>query len=431
MNNNEKSIAGIGWESRENSNRIGNADFERDYDYSEAQQYKTEDEDCNLQGLSNCGAIKFRNNRRKTKIKMALKGVTFVLIASLSGGITAAVMVNRMRSTVGISEIPSTGVVLPEITPSGMTNIPKNNISKVAELVGPAVVGISNKADNFLGGTDSKFMGSGVVFDSSGYIFTNYHVIDGAERIMVKIPGITDTYKAELVGSDKTSDIAVIKIKPSTLLFSARLGDSKKVRVGDTAIAIGNPLGDEFAGSVTAGIISANNRKIKATNTQTGQEVNYTVLQTDAAINPGSSGGPLCNEAGEVIGLVSLDLNQQNVEGMGFAICSDEVISVINEIRKNGSVKRPYIGVNAKTADSQGSTGVNGVYVYKVFPETGAAEAGIKPFDIITEVNGKKIKTEEEFNAIEEASKIGDVLKCKIWRAGKEIELNVKVSQRP
>lgn len=431
MNNSEKSVADMGWKSRENSNKIGNADFERDYDYMEKQQYKNEDMDCNSQDLGNCGAIKFRNNRRKTKIKMALKGVTFVLIASLSGGITAAVMVNKMRGTIGISPMSSTGVVMPEITPAGITNIPKNNISKVAELVGPAVVGISNNADNFFGGIDSKFMGSGVVFDSSGYIVTNYHVIDGAERIMVKIPGITDTYRADLVGCDKTSDIAVIKIKSSTLLFSARLGDSKKVRVGDTAIAIGNPLGDEFAGSVTAGIISANNRKIKATNTQTGQEVNYTVLQTDAAINPGSSGGPLCNEAGEVIGLVSLNLNQQNVEGMGFAICSDEVINVINEIRKNGNVKRPYIGVNAKTADYEGGTGVAGVYVYRVFPNTGAAEAGIKPSDIIMEINGKKIKTEDEFSAIEDASKIGDVLKCKVWRSGKEIELNVKVSQRP
>ncbi len=429
MEKNNNFRTNIKWDNIGELNDTGNAGFNESYEYKEAQQPKAVEENPELESLNNCGAIKFRNNRRKTKIKMAFKGVAFVLIASLSGGVTAAIMVNKMAKTTGMGRT-SPGSIYVDPNPSGI-QIPKNNISRVAEAVGPTVVGISNNADNFLGGTVSKFMGSGVVFDSSGYIVTNYHVIDGSERIMVKIPGVADTYKADLVGSDKTSDLAVLKIKANGPLYAAKLGDSQKVRVGDTAIAIGNPLGEEFAGTVTAGIVSANNRKISAMNTQTGQEVYYTVLQTDAAVNPGSSGGPLCNEAGEVIGIVSLNLSQQNVQGMGFAICSEEVIKVINEIRTNGNVKRPYIGVYGQTTSYQDGTGIEGVYVSKVYPGTGAADAGIVPFDIITEINGKKIKTKEELNTIEEASKIGDILKCKVWRSGKSVELEVKVSQRP
>ncbi|MDP4088248.1 MAG: trypsin-like peptidase domain-containing protein [Bacillota bacterium] len=428
MSNNRKSDVDTGWTKMNNSIDNGDAGFDRDYDYKEIQQSRAETGSAELQDSNKYGAIRFRNNKRKTKIKMALKGVSFVLIASLSGGITAAVMVNRMRNSSGpYTYSPNGGMTLLE--PTGISQIPKSNISRVAEAVRPTVVGISNNADSFFGGTVDKFMGSGVIFDSKGYIVTNYHVIDGVERIMVKIPGVTDTYKADLVGSDKTSDLAVLKINSNSPLPAAKLGDSKKVRVGDTAIAIGNPLGDEFAGTVTAGIISSSSRQVSAINPQNGQEVYYNVLQTDAAINQGSSGGPLCNENGEVIGIVSLRLNQQDVEGMGFAICSDEVIKVINEITQTGSVKRPYIGVYGATA--QGSNGADGVYIYKVYEGTGAEEAGIKPCDIIVELNGKKIKTKEDFNAIEEVSKIGDVLKCKIWRDGKEIEFNVKVSQRP
>lgn len=294
--------------------------------------------------------------------------------------------------------------------------LPKNSITKVAESVGPAVVGISNKTEGYFG-VEDQGSGSGIIFDPSGYIVTNNHVIDGAQKITVKL-STGKVLDASLVGKDTRSDLAVIKVNAKNLPV-AKFGDSSKVKVGDVAIAIGNPLGEEFAGTVTAGIVSAINRKI-----QYGGAL-YKLIQTDAAINPGNSGGALCNEAGEIVGINSL---KEKAEGIGFAISINEAKDIIKSLMDYGKVSRPYLGISGKTISSE-QAGVSGVYVAQVVQGSGSAAAGIKPTDIIVELDGKKVTKFDDLADILDSHKVGDSVKVKVLRNDKYKEVNIILSE--
>jgi len=367
------------------------------------------------------GKIKFTNRRNRTKLRNFIKGVIFIIIAAISGGLSGAYITDKKYSNKTYT--PNNQSLIEsnkDGTETKTSDIPKNAITKVAETVGPAVVGISNKAEGFFGAQDVG-SGSGIIFDSNGYIATNNHVIEGAAKITVKLSS-GKTLDAAIVGSDSKSDLAVIKVD-SKNLPTAKFGDSSKVKVGDTAIAIGNPLGEEFAGSVTSGIISALNRRI-----QYGGTI-YKVLQTDAAINPGNSGGPLCNEAGEVIGINSLKIGtEQNAEGMGFAISINEAKSIIKSLMDYGKVARPFLGIYGQSVVSE-KNNIQGVYVREVVLGSGAAVAGVKPTDIILELDKKKITRFEELSDILDKHEIGDSVVCKIWRSGKTIDLNITLSE--
>jgi Trypsin-like serine proteases, typically periplasmic, contain C-terminal PDZ domain len=232
---------------------------------------------------SKCGEIKFR--KRQSNIRSIFRGIAFVLIALISGAISSSYIVEKKYSEIMNDkikeEIQSDKELKNGITTSTVDSY-GNEIGKVSEIVGPAVVGIVNSLTDSVTEVEGA-SGSGIIFDANGYIATNYHVIEGSKNIFVKLANGRNYLKARIVGSDSTSDLAIIKIE-AVDLPTAKFGDSSKVKVGDLAIAIGNPLGEEFAGTVTAGIISARDRKIRY-----GGSV-YKVLQTDAAINPGNSG---------------------------------------------------------------------------------------------------------------------------------------------
>lgn len=364
-----------------------------------------------------CGEIKFR--KQKSRVRGIFKLIALVVIAAISGSVSSIYIVNKRYSEIiNINENN-----LNNKNTISNTEIQSNAIGRVAEVVGPAVVGITKSTKGTLNGVN-KSTGSGIILDPNGYIVTNYHVIEGADQINVKLANSVKSLKAKFIGSDSTSDLAVIKIEAKNLP-TAKFGDSSKVRVGDIAIAIGNPIGEEFAGSVTAGIISALNRKI-----QYGGSV-YKVLQTDAAINPGNSGGALCNAIGEVIGINSLKLGgsiQQNIEGIGFAIASNEASDIVEQIMKYGRVARPRIGIYGRDAISEKNDNIKGVYVQEVIKSSGADVAGIRPTDIIIELDGKKITSFQELLAITEKHKIGDVVKCKIWRNGNTIDVTITLS---
>lgn len=364
-----------------------------------------------------CGEIKFR--KQKSRVRGIFKLIALVVIAAISGSVSSIYIVNKRYSEIiNINENN-----LNNKNTISNTEIQSNAIGRVAEVVGPAVVGITKSTKGTLNGVN-KSTGSGIILDPNGYIVTNYHVIEGANQINVKLANSVKSLKAKFIGSDSTSDLAVIKIEAKNLP-TAKFGDSSKVRVGDIAIAIGNPIGEEFAGSVTAGIISALNRKI-----QYGGSV-YKVLQTDAAINPGNSGGALCNAIGEVIGINSLKLGgsiQQNIEGIGFAIASNEASDIVEQIMKYGRVARPRIGIYGRDAISEKNDNIKGVYVQEVIKSSGADVAGIRPTDIIIELDGKKITSFQELLAITEKHKIGDVVKCKIWRNGNTIDVTITLS---
>ncbi|MFL0247997.1 S1C family serine protease [Candidatus Clostridium stratigraminis] len=407
---------------------------------NEPKSYKTASwEQVSHEGHHYDGAeIKFRSNKT-SKVKYFLKGVAFILIASVSGGVTAAYLINYKYSTYPINYVTNNPSLIEQNTPTA--DLPKNSITKVAEAVGPTVVGISNKNETFFGERTSG-SGSGIIFDPNGYIVTNYHVIEGAEKLTVKLVSSNRTFDAKYIGGDINRDIAVIKIDAKGLPV-ARFGDSSKVKVGDVSVAIGNPLGDEFAGSVTAGIISAVNRKIKVQDQSTGRTTNYTVFQTDAAINPGNSGGALCNEAGEIIGINSLKLGaSSNVEGMGFAITINEAKTVVDKIMKGENLKvtpntEPTVnpsdinkaGIIVSNAVPEQKNGVTGAYIEDVDPNMGAGKAGIRPSDIITEIDKVKITTGDDLMKVLKNHKTGDIINCSIWRNGKTLQFKVTLSE--
>ncbi|OBR96366.1 MULTISPECIES: S1C family serine protease [Clostridium] len=367
--------------------------------------------------------IKFVNSKKRSNIKKIASLFCVVLVAAVSGGISGAYVINKKQAS-KIYTPDNRMLVEPKQDKSEAKDksesTKENSITEVAETVGPAVVGISNKSEGYFGLQDAG-SGSGVIIDSNGYIVTNYHVVQGADKITVKLSS-NKILNASVLGADQRSDLAVIKVDAKNLPV-VRFGDSSKVKVGDTAIAIGNSLGEQFAGSVTAGIISALNRKIEYNGSI------YKVIQTDAAINPGNSGGPLCDLQGNVIGINSLKIGANlNAEGMGFAIDINEAKDIIKSLMNSGKVSRPYLGISGESVVSEDDK-IQGVYIEQVEKNSGAGVAGIKPTDIIMQVDGKKVRDVSDIEEIIESHKIGEKVEAEIWRDGKTIKVEVVLSE--
>jgi len=295
----------------------------------------------------------------------------------------------------------------------------------IAEKVGPTVVGIINKG-TFFQQDINQGSGSGIIINADGHIVTNEHVISGASSISV-ILNDGKEYPATIVGSDVRTDIAVIKVDVGKDLPFAIFGDSSDLKTGESVIAIGNPLGQEFAGTVTKGVISALNRTVDID----GKQLN--LIQTDAAINPGNSGGALVNSYGEVIGINSVKIMTSNVEGMGFAIPINEVKPVVSDLMENGYVKgRPIIGISGREITDDMSKIYNypvGVYVISVSPFSGAERAGILAGDVVVKVEGQDVKTIADINKIRDDHKVGDKLSFEISRPTGNVTLSVELGE--
>ena len=278
--------------------------------------------------------------------------------------------------------------------------------------------------------------GSGVIISEDGYILTNNHIVNTsstssyyqvsqANKVTVKLYNDDTIYDATIVGTDETTDLAVIKIE-KTGLPAAELGNSDSVKVGEFSMAIGNPLGMES--TVTAGIISAVNRTI------TSENRNYTVIQTDAAINSGNSGGALVNSKGQVIGINTLKLSGTGIEGIGFAIPINSTVDIYKQLISDGKVKRPYIGISGRDINEQTAKQyklVEGVYIVSVEPYSSAEKAGLKSYDVITEVDGKKITSMDELNEIKNSHKIGDIINLKVYRDNNYVDVQVTLGEQP
>jgi S1-C subfamily serine protease len=291
--------------------------------------------------------------------------------------------------------------------------------------------------------------GSGFVIDSEGHILTNNHVVEGATRITVKLGSSNATHTAEVVGTDPSSDIALLKVEaPADQLHPLALGDSSKVRVGDPVVAIGNPFGLDR--TVTSGIVSALQRQIQA---PSGFSINH-VIQTDAAINPGNSGGPLIDSAGEVIGInsqIETGGGGNGNVGIGFAIPINTAREVANEIKKNGKVEHAFLGINGGTITPALAKAVNlpvnkGVLVAEVVKGGPADKAGLKGGsteatiegarfqlggDIITEINGEPISSMEDVIDAVDAGKPGEQMELTVLRHGETKKIDVTLGNRP
>ena len=302
---------------------------------------------------------------------------------------------------------------------------------RVAKTVGPAVVGITNKAiarDFFDRTFETSGVGSGVIFKEDGYIVTNNHVIAGAKEIIVSLSD-GNTVNGTLIGTDEMTDIAVVKVDAKNLPV-ATLGDSDEVVVGEPAIAIGNPMGLEFQGSVTVGVISALNRTLDLNDRR------VKLLQTDAAISPGNSGGALVNADGEVIGINSAKLATMGVEGMGFAIPINTVKTIVAELMNKGYVARPYLGVTIFDKPTAARYGYQlsidkGVYVFQVGLDSPAGRAGFQRGDIILNIDGKEVNSVADVRNEVAAHKVGDKVKVLLDRDGKQETIEVTLEEMP
>lgn len=316
------------------------------------------------------------------------------------------------------------------------TALPKGSaVTAIAKEAGPSIVGIrmtiSGTRYSYFGSTNAQVAeGSGIIISKDGYIMTNYHVVSGADPksstssrtiLEVFLPDGREA-KAEFKGGDEKTDLAVIKIDLKNLPV-AELGDSSKLEVGELAVAIGNPLGMEFAGSVTVGVISALNRSLEIENRT------LNLIQTDAAINEGNSGGALLNSQGQVIGINSAKIAASGVEGLGFAIPINDAWPIVDQLIKYGYVKgRPFIGISGRAISSvyARSYGLaEGIYVTDVTAGSGADKAGIKPGDIIVSLAGKKIETVKDLDTVKEAYKPGDTVTVTVVRDGKKLNLSL------
>ena len=304
-------------------------------------------------------------------------------------------------------------------------------IVQVAKKVVPAVVGITNKGyarDPF----NRKVIveqgaGSGVIFDKAGLIVTNNHVVEGAAEITVTLSD-GRSFVGKVLGADPVTDLAVVKIDNADSLPVAEFGDSDSLMVGEPAIAIGNPLGLDFRGSVTAGVISALGRTIDI------GEQRFELLQTDAAINPGNSGGALVNADGFVIGINSVKIRLTGVEGMGFAIPINAVKPIIKDIIEKGKVTRPYLGIGLLEKDMAKSYGYSinkGLLVTKVYEDSPAYKAGLRQGDVLLTFNGVEVAKIIELRDILNKMPVGQKVPVKIERNGKVETINITLEEIP
>lgn len=360
-------------------------------------------------------------------------GILLIIIISLVSAIFGGLFVLFMAPSFLALDQPQ-NIEIPEIPelPVIPFNVEDSPVIAIAENVGPAVVGITNMRGHDFFNNPIISSGSGVIFDrNNGYIVTNYHVVEGATNIQVTVDDGLH-YEAKLIGYDRDTDLAVLQIDADNLP-EARFGDSLKLRVGELAVAIGNPLGKDFARSVTAGVISALDREI--TVRTSGGEITLQVIQTDAAINPGNSGGALVNSKGEVIGINSVKIARADVEGMGFAIPTHVVKPIIDQLIEKGYVSRPFIGIfDFREITPQMSNWYNlpeGIYVGGVVSGGPAAAAGMRPGDVIVEMQGQKIRTFDDLQKILRTHNVGDETNIVVVRDNRRIELKVTLGEMP
>ncbi|WP_173479156.1 S1C family serine protease [Lysinibacillus sp. CD3-6] len=373
-------------------------------------------------------------------------GLVGVIIGALLVWLMLPGLVNQMPGTTtgssGKNDETTINQVATEVT---------TDVTSAVDKASGAVVGITNIQEVTSGGfwnqqttQDTETgSGSGVIYKVDGdkaFIVTNNHVIEGAKQLEVTMQDGSKE-EAQLVGSDVWTDLAVISISSKNVKTVATFGNSDVLKQGETVIAIGNPLGLEFYGSVTTGVVSGKDRSVPVDlNGDKVADWQQEVLQTDAAINPGNSGGALVNLAGELVGINSMKIAESSVEGLGFSIPINSAIPIIEELERNGEMKRPTMGISLVDltdvpAFYQQQTLklpqdiTTGVVITDVVGNSPASKAGVQQYDVIVEMDGDKIETSIDLRKhLYNDKKIGDELTMKVYRQGKLVEVTLTLT---
>ena len=370
--------------------------------------------------------------------------LTIGFIGGLLGNVTSSKLNKNNTTTTKVNHVT---------TSYKNTNSTTQAVNKVKDAVVSVITYANNKSQNSIFGNDDfnsnnnnsqrvASEGSGVIYKKDSkyaYLVTNTHVMNGASKVDIrladgnKVPG-------EIVGSDTYSDISVVRISASKVKSVAEFGDSSKLTVGETAIAIGSPLGSNYANTVTQGIISSLNRNVSL-KSEDGQTISTQAIQTDTAINPGNSGGPLVNIQGQVIGITSSKIASNrgtSVEGLGFAIPSNDVTNIISQLESNGAVTRPALGIQMIDISNLSSSDLSrlklpakvtaGVVVRSA--QSGMPAAGkLQKYDVITKIDGKDISSANDLQSALYKHSIGDDIKITFYRNGKETTTTIKLTK--
>ena len=416
-------------------------------------------EENNEKKQSNFKTVKNTNNIKtvkseKEKVKLGFgRGFFIPFVSGVLGcsvvigtcfgipSIREALLGNTKNSTNSSSNNLRTGYV----SQTSLSNYSDTSVFAANKIL-PSIVGIKveynvNSMFSMFGRqsqtSTATATGSGIIISEDGYILTNNHIVattasdsyyevSEATKVTVTLFNDETEYEAKIIGKDEQTDLAVIKIE-KTGLSKAEFADSDSIKVGEFAMAVGNPLG--MQSSITCGVISAINREVTDSD---GKK--FKLIQTDAAINSGNSGGALVNSEGKVIGINTLKLSGTGIEGMGFAIPINSTTDITSQLIQYSKVKRPFIGITGLDLTEQMAKTyklVVGVYVKSVEDFSAAEKAGIKAGDVIIEVEGKKITKMDELNEIKNSHKIGDEIKIKVNRNGEEKELTITLGEQP
>ncbi len=356
------------------------------------------------------------------------KTITYIItiILSLAVGVCSTIVVYHFFP---MTE-PNAETVVKDVTINET-----NSISSSIEEVYDAVVIIETYNNSQVIGTGTGFVYK--IDDEKGYVMTNYHVIEGSDKINVtNIAG--QTVEATLLGGDDYADIAVLSIEKSAALKEAKIGDSTDMNLGDTVFTVGSPLGKKYIGTVTKGILSGKDRLVTISS-NTGGSYMMQVLQTDAAINPGNSGGPLVNMQGEVIGINSMKLVEDEIEGMGFAIPIEIAMSAVDKLEAGEKVLRPVLGVELIDANNSYTLYYNkimideeidkGAVVASVEEGYPAEEAGLKKGDVILAINDEEVENSAHLRFLLYKYEVGDTIKITVYRNGKVKEAKINLSK--
>ena len=400
---------------------------------------------------------------QRVNYKKILKPLSVILVGFI-GGVAGTLLILNMAG-ISINNVSGSST---KTTTSKVSYSNTNDTTKAVEKVREAVVSVinyqSNSSSNDLymqmfggnldnntnNGSDSDLSiaseGSGVIYKKDGnsaYVVTNNHVVDGASQIEIMLSDGTKVV-GELVGTDTYSDIAVVKIASDKVTTVAEFANSDKITVGETAIAIGSPLGTDYANSVTQGIVSSLSRTVTMTNDD-GETISTNAIQTDAAINPGNSGGALINIEGQVIGINSSKISStsdsgsgNSVEGMGFAIPANDVVKIINQLEANGKVIRPALGITMANLSDLSTTTISrlniptsvtsGIVVASV--QSGMpAEGVLKKYDVITAIDDKDVSSITDLQSVLYGHSTGDSIKVTFYRGTDKKTETIKLTK--
>lgn len=392
-----------------------------------------------------------KEKKQPGKGSMVLSGVIGGLVVAMIGAVllfTSVIPIDSDQNTASTSNSTTDSSSNPQsganIVQTASTN--ETSLTEAIDGISKAVVGVTNiQQQSLFGETQQAGAGSGVIYkkeDGKAYVVTNNHVVEGSNEVEV-ILNEGKHVSAKILGTDPLTDLAVLEIDAKNVKQVAKLGSSEKLTVGQTTIAIGNPLGQEFANSVTKGIISGLKRSVPIDLNKDGQQDWVTeAIQTDAAINPGNSGGALVNSKGQVIGINSMKIAQEAVEGIGFAIPIDTAKPIIKQLETQGEVTRPFIGVGtvslSQVPKQQRQQKLNlpedvkkGMIVAQVEPGSPASDADLQQYDVVTKINDKEVTSVIDLRKyLYTETKVGEEVSITFYRDGNQQSTQLTLSEK-